>query len=218
MSSFDRWCFRMCERLISTFCLASPVVLFWLAGTNNPEALMKTSVWFLALAFAFALLIGVVRMQDPYFMRFWHKWITSHDDNTPTMWTHRFFEVPWGPWRGWKVELHKMVKPDAVGRYHTHPYKAYRRILWGGYIEQGYIQLTDGETLEPLYTRHPGFSSWIYPDTCHRIAGLLGRASYSLWVSGLRTHEVKLKGDGWSQDFVPYSLGSVPRDRMGVET
>lgn len=210
----DEWSLRWCRRFISAVALASPVVIFWVAARNDPGALMSVSLWTLGLALCFTAVIHEARRTDEYFMKFWHKWVSSHDDNSPTMWTHTFFRVP-TRYGGWKVEMHKFVQPDAEGRYHTNPYKAYRLILVGGYEDEHFLECRTGQHVITSRKLGAGYNGWVYPSTCHRISGLLRNPTYSLWVSGPRTHEVQLKGPGWPPEAKPYYLGSVPRDKMG---
>ncbi len=92
--------------------------------------------------------------------------------------------------RGFKLDLHKMVRADAAECFHTHPAKSLRMILWGGYIDQQ----EDGS----YGWRESGYIGLVRPETSHRVAMILnGRCSYSLWLRWPKTHAIELRGDGW---------------------
>lgn len=98
-------------------------------------------------------------------------------------------------WRGRRVDLHQMVDADAAGCFHTHPARAVRIILWAGYTEE----------IEGGATRRwwPGMVGLVRPELSHRIAAVHGRASYSLWIRGRKSHPVQLRGDGWPPGSAP---------------
>lgn len=104
----------------------------------------------------------------------WHKFYGHLD---------RAWSFPILRFRGWTIRLHKFVAPDDWG-YHSHPAKALRLILWGGYVEEF-----------PCGTRmtwRPGMWGIVEPDLHHRVAELRnGRFSLSLWIRSPHTHEVK---------------------------
>lgn len=89
-------------------------------------------------------------------------------------------------WRGWELNLHKIVRPDEVGCFHTHPANAWRLILWGGYIEQ----LSDFSCV----FWDPGKFGKIRPEFEHRIAYLYGKASYTLWLRAPVTAAITTRG------------------------
>lgn len=115
----------------------------------------------------------------------WDEWRGSLDGR-PTMWIRRLY----GSKARGGVDLHKMVRPDDPGCFHTHPAYAVRVVLWGGYIEE----LEDGT----LARRGPGYVGMVKPDLSHRVDSLLnGRASYSLWLRGPKRATTELRGPGW---------------------
>lgn len=93
-------------------------------------------------------------------------------------------------WRGFKLDLHKMIAPDATDCFHTHPAKAVRWVLWGGYVEQ----LEDVFDFETWF---PGRLGVVRPETSHRVDGLIRGPSYSLWLRWPKTHAIELRGTGW---------------------
>lgn len=96
-------------------------------------------------------------------------------------------------WRGYRLDLHKFVRADDSGCFHTHPAKALRFVLYGGYVEQ----VESGG----LFVWGVGDVGIIRPEFCHRVHAILnGRVSYSLWIRGPITHDVELRGNGWSHD------------------
>ena len=94
--------------------------------------------------------------------------------------------------RGWTIGLHRFTGADALGCFHTHYGVAYRLILWGGYVEE--VRLPMSERVE-LRTWFPGRFGKITHDYEHRIDRLLnGRASWTLWVRGPITHKITTRG------------------------
>lgn len=87
---------------------------------------------------------------------------------------------------GWEINLHKIVSPDAAYCFHTHPAKAFRIILKGGYYEQ----LSTGEMIKWSL----GNMGFIYPEFEHRIHALKKGSSYTLWIRGPITAEIKTRG------------------------
>lgn len=87
---------------------------------------------------------------------------------------------------GCEINLHKIVRGDDVGCFHTHPARALRIVLWGGYVEQR----GDGS----MVFWDPGKWGIITPEFEHRIAYLYGKASYTLWFRGHVTAEIKTRG------------------------
>lgn len=118
----------------------------------------------------------------------WPEWIGTRDGRI-TMLTKRLVS-----WRGRNADLHKLVAADEAGCYHTHPATAIRVVLWGGYVEE----MSDGS----LRTWRTGMVGVVRPGHAHRIHALRnGVVSYSLWLRGRRTHDVRLLGDGWQAQF-----------------
>lgn len=141
----------------------------------------------------------------------WTEWRGDFDGN-PTMWI-----MPLVRWRGRRLDLHKFVKPDMPGCYHTHPARAIRIPLWGGYVEEilhSATRLDTGSSIVSLNTGNdwrfwpvewktwrPGMVGLVHPELAHRIESLRnGRVSYSLWIRGRKTHKTELRGPGWARD------------------
>jgi len=99
---------------------------------------------------------------------------------------------------GVRFAIHKMVGPDTENAYHTHPAKAIRVILWGGYSEDIYEKADDGAKLVTGARWFPGKIGLVKPSTTHRVSAIHnGRSSYSLWIRFKETEEVQLVGTGW---------------------
>jgi hypothetical protein len=137
----------------------------------------------------------------------WDGWRGSLDGR-PTMWIKTLLAF-----RGFKLDLHKMVAPDDAGCYHTHPAKAVRLVLWGGYWEEIHTECAcsdprpceeaSGDAGRCWSLSHqrwrPGRVGVVQPELCHRIASLFGRVSYSLWLRWPKSAEVQLRGYGWAR-------------------
>lgn len=117
---------------------------------------------------------------------FWHEWRGAMDGR-PVLWVRHVLRG-----FGCRVDIHKMVAADDAACFHTHPARAIRIILWGGYVE---------ETIDGYLRRwRPGMAGVVRPDFCHRVAELSnGRASYSLWIRFRKTAKVHLRGEGWAR-------------------
>lgn len=88
---------------------------------------------------------------------------------------------------GCKVQLHKFIRADDPGCFHTHPATAIRIILWGGYVEE----LGDGS----LRTWRPGMVGIVRPELEHRIASLRnGKCSWSIWLRGRKRAAISMRG------------------------
>jgi hypothetical protein len=115
----------------------------------------------------------------------WDEWRGSNDGR-PAMYIKRLFER-WG----YRIDLHKFVRADDEGCFHTHPATAVRIVLWGGYVEQV-------ETNLGFYKWRrcrSGFVGIVRPSHCHRISKLInGRNSYSLWLRGRVTAKIEIRG------------------------
>ena len=120
----------------------------------------------------------------------WDRYVGSpiaDDGGAPAcMWIKYLFKIPFTNLR---VDLHKMVQADGLQCYHTHPYRAWRLVLRGGYAEE--MENGDGRFW------FPGDSGFVEPNLSHRVSMLLNGDSYSLWVHGPSTHGVELRGAGW---------------------
>ena len=110
-------------------------------------------------------------------------WIGTLDGRA-TLWSRTLWQAG-----GWRVSLHRMVGVDDPGCFHTHPAFALRLILSGGYVEE----LEDGRS----FAWAPGMFGMVRPSLSHRIARLMGDASYSLWVRAPKSREIELRGPGW---------------------
>lgn len=114
---------------------------------------------------------------------FWDEWRGSLDGR-PTMHIKRLLSF-----KGFRVDLHKFVKADDKECFHTHPARSLRVVLWGGYVEELESQ--------KLKIWLPLMFGLVRPELSHRIAGTIFDTSYSLWIRWPKTHEVKLRGQGW---------------------
>lgn len=117
---------------------------------------------------------------------FWVRYVSNWLGSTTVMLISRPLKIPG---TNWVVELHKFCASDAPGCYHTHPYTAWRVVFYGGYTEQ----LPTGE-LRMIRAGHIGK---VTPEFAHRVHALYKKSSWSLWIHGPVTHEVKLVGSGW---------------------
>jgi hypothetical protein len=103
-----------------------------------------------------------------------------------TMWIKRLWS-----WRGFRLDLHKMVGPDDPDCFHTHPAYAVRLVLWGGYVE---------ERADRCWCAwFPGRIGIVRPSLAHRVGGLFFRYSLSLWLRFPKSAEIELIGDGWAR-------------------
>ena len=119
----------------------------------------------------------------------WDEWRGSMDGR-PSMYIKRLIYL-----KGWRVDLHKIVRSDDIGCFHTHSAYVMRIILWGGYVEEvcrtwpGEGSMSYREWWKPC---HIGI---VKPNLEHRIAHIInGRSSYSLWIRGPKIAEVKVRG------------------------
>lgn len=92
---------------------------------------------------------------------------------------------------GWTVGLHRFEGADAPGCFHTHLGTAYQIILWGGYVEEAVLPMSEKTEMR---TWSPGRVGRITHDFEHRIDRLLGRVSWTLWIRGPITHQVGTRG------------------------
>lgn len=123
---------------------------------------------------------------------FWHEWRGS-SDGRPSMFVRNLLSL-----RGFKLDLHKFIRADDPTCFHTHPAKALRVILWGGYTEQ--IRYEGGAFPKSVWYKKkqwiPGDIGIIQPELCHRIDWLRnGRASYSLWLRWPKSAEITIFGE-----------------------
>jgi hypothetical protein len=88
---------------------------------------------------------------------------------------------------GCVAQVHKFVRADDPGCFHTHPALAVRVILRGGYVEE----LGDGRKV----TWRPLRVGVVRPELEHRIDSLLnGRSSWSLWLRGPKIATISVRG------------------------
>lgn len=123
----------------------------------------------------------------------WDEWRgpVDSDESQAVMHIKRLFKF-----RGYRLDLHKISGPDAPECFHTHPSKAWRLIVWGGYCE---------EVLDAWHRRvfkrwGPGAAGIVTHDYCHRITHIIAGPSYSFWFRWPVTHDVQLVGTGWPDD------------------
>jgi hypothetical protein len=85
------------------------------------------------------------------------------------------------------ISIHRFLKADAPGCFHSHPAWAFRLVLWGGYVE---------ETGSGKWrTWFPGRFGVVAPHFEHRIGGLRnGRSSVSLWLRGPKVAAINVRG------------------------
>jgi len=150
----------------------------------------------------------------------WDEWRGSLDGR-PVMYIKRLFWFPIGyDFKRRKIlavrmDLHKMVRADDPGCFHTHPANAIRIILKGGYTEErlwiegatgcpdvGYTGCRFPSCSCLKYRKYffAGNMGIVHTNYCHRIAGLWEDVSYSLWIRGPIIADVQLIGDGWPAD------------------
>ncbi len=97
--------------------------------------------------------------------------------------------------RGWRLDLHKFIRPDDHNCYHTHPAKALRIILVGGYWEEIH-ETSVGPDSAVLRLWKPLRVGVVRPELSHRVDAVLnGRYSYSLWLRWPKTADVRILGE-----------------------
>lgn len=144
-------------------------------------------------------------------MKWWDHSIVNPRGEVVFLWK----ELLTWEWKGqkWTLRLHKFIQPDDPGCYHTHPARAFRWILWNGYIEEIYSEYSLIEfDAGPLKVWRPGDHGWIEPEFCHRIEQILGDCSYSLWIHGPKVADIELYGKGWPDHMTFH--GSTKRIRI----
>jgi hypothetical protein len=94
---------------------------------------------------------------------------------------------------GYRVDLHRIVKADKLGCFHSHPATAYRFVLWGGYAEEVWVS----PHLSYTHGIPAGFWGRVTPDYIHRIEYLPSGSSWSLWFRGRVVAPIRLVGNGW---------------------
>lgn len=93
---------------------------------------------------------------------------------------------------GCHIDVHKFIKADQQGCFHTHPAYAIRIILKGGYVEEEF----EGE----YKAWKPGMIGLVAPSYCHRLDRFLKDESVSIWIRGPVIAKTVLKGDGWPKE------------------
>jgi hypothetical protein len=103
-------------------------------------------------------------------------------DGRPSLWIKKLIKA-----FGCVVQVHKFVRADDAGCFHSHPAWAVRVILRGGYVEE----CGDGSRV----SWKPGRVGLVAPHFEHRIDGLLnGRESWSLWIRGPKIASIRVRG------------------------
>lgn len=126
----------------------------------------------------------------------WDRWI-GNLDGEPVYFQKKLVSA-----FGWTLRLHKFVKADNPGCFHTHPAHAYRLVLWGGYIEEVSVPVPFGRGGYRMRWR-PGCYGYVAPEFCHRVDSLInGHTSYSLWLHGPKVASIELHGDGWPDELL----------------
>lgn len=117
----------------------------------------------------------------------WDEWVGS-SDGRPAMLTKKFFKRICDR-LGWQIAIHKFLRGDDPGCFHSHPALAIRLILWGGYYEELY-----GEQVQEVWKA--GRVGLVRPETFHRVDKLYhkDRPSYSLWIRFKKAHEIRIQG------------------------
>jgi hypothetical protein len=88
---------------------------------------------------------------------------------------------------GFQINLHRITGRDHVNVFHSHPAKAIRILLKGGYIEE----VPKGRYSDYDYW-HCGRIGFIEPQFVHRIAHVEDNGSWTLWIRWPITHKIKL--------------------------
>ena len=97
-----------------------------------------------------------------------------------------------------KAELHRMLRADAPGCFHGHPYESRRIILRGGYVEEVADVRGDSEIVgTKMRTCAPGFIGDVGKSMYHRIDHLIDGPSISLWLTMPGRSPFQLVGSGW---------------------
>ena len=121
----------------------------------------------------------------------WDKFI-GPNSYTPIFWQKNLFNF-----KGWAIKLHKFIRADNPEQFHTHTGHFIRIILWGGYVEETWFP-------NRKRTFFPGRIGYMRPNFCHRVDRLLcARTSYSIIIRSPRCAEVKLVGNGWTNELLP---------------
>lgn len=128
----------------------------------------------------------------------WDRWIGNLDGEPA------YFQKKLASAFGWTLRLHKFVKADNPGCFHSHPAHALRLVLWGGYVEEEMQRVgSQGSMIPRLRSWVPGMAGYVAPAFVHRIERLRnGRTSYSLWLHGPKVASIELHGLGWPDDLL----------------
>jgi hypothetical protein len=111
----------------------------------------------------------------------WDEWRGSVDGR-PSMYIKRLISF-----RGYRLDLHKMVRADDEGCFHTHPALAIRFVLWGGYVEQ----FPNMDTI----SWGVGAFGLVRPQLNHRIHRIKNNvSSFSLWLRWPKSDSIKITG------------------------
>lgn len=116
----------------------------------------------------------------------WDEWRGNLDGSVIVMWIKNLISF-----RGYKLDLHKFVGEDSDDCFHTHPAKAIRFIIRGGYIEE----MEGGK----LKIWKAGMIGIVNPELSHRVSSIFKGGAYTLWLRFPKTHKAELRGDGWQK-------------------
>jgi len=137
------------------------------------------------ILFSLLVFLAVTSVLLEFIARDYDRTVESERDGGPLIQIKHIFH-----WRGYRIDLHKILWPDPWECFHSHPASAIRIILWGGYTEEYH----DGT----MRARKPGHIGIVRHSDVHRINRLQHeRPSYSLWFRGKIRHPTQLKGSGW---------------------
>lgn len=171
-----------------------------------------------ALIILLALLLFARSMEyardDSYF---WDRWVANRPEDTDESAVLRIKHLFYSGKRGWRVDFHRFDRADAVGCFHSHPALAVRVVVWGGYVEEVWKgepckrlckELEEGKFSCGAVCRRaksefkewlPGMIGIVRPEFIHRVNHLRGRRSYSIWIRGRVTHQIRTVGPGYEQ-------------------
>jgi len=116
----------------------------------------------------------------------WDEWRGNLDGSVVVMRIKNLFS-----WHGYKLDIHKFIGKDSEQCFHTHPARAIRIVLWGGYTEE----LESGE--HNIW--EAGMMGIVEPELSHRVSSIFEGGAITLWFRFPKTHKVKLPGKGWEK-------------------
>jgi hypothetical protein len=124
----------------------------------------------------------------------WEYWVGSNPEHK--VMGIKTFKIPL---TRWELHVHKMIAADLPGCFHSHPARAMRLVIFGGYREE--LWDPHGGYVSGVKDWWPWQFGWVEPDHVHRISMLFRplKGSYSLWLRAPITHPVELHGPGWKR-------------------